>query len=154
MRNLPIFLLCFIFFSCPACAVSMSNQQQIESRIEYLINSMLIKESQSNAFKTLEEMGEEAVPYIVMHMDDRRKLPPRTSISLENKPVNSFEKFRHYKPRLVIDALAAILNQITGKGPEKPDIFNGTESETDRDKVVSYWREHVKQRERSGQPAR
>jgi hypothetical protein len=47
-------------------------------------------------------------------MDDRRSLPdPR--ISLKNKSPQAFEGLRHYGPQEVVDALAAILNQITGQ---------------------------------------
>ena len=54
------------------------------------------------------------MPYLVSHLGDTRPLA-RSEISLTNKASNSFEGLRHYSPDTVHDALAAILNQITGE---------------------------------------
>ena len=69
-------------------------------------------------------------------MDDRRGLPdPR--ISLRNKSPQAFEGLRHYGPQEVVDALAAILNQITGQ--DFGFIYNGATDE-ERTKTVQRWR--------------
>ena len=73
-------------------------------------------------------------------MDDRRKLPvPR--ISLRNKSPQEFEGLRHYGPEEVVDALAAILNQITGQ--HFGFIYNGA-TDAERTKTVRAWRDFLR----------
>lgn len=68
-------------------------------------------------------------------MDDRRVLPdPR--ISLRNKSPQAFEAVRHYGPVQVVDALAAILNQLTGQ--DFGFIYSGGTSE-ETTKAVQGW---------------
>jgi hypothetical protein len=55
----------------------------------------------------LEQLGEDAVPYIVGHLSDFKPLP-RKEISLRNKSPDAFEAIRHYGVETVHDALAAI----------------------------------------------
>jgi hypothetical protein len=76
--------------------------------------------------------------HIIARMDDRRSLPdPR--ISLRNKSPDAWEGIRFYGPEKVVDALAAILNQITGR--DFGFIYNGDEAtEAERTKAVSGWR--------------
>lgn len=68
---------------------------------------------QAQIFARLEALGPAGVPAIVAHMDDRRPLAV-SSISLVNHATDAFEGMRHYGPDQVVDALNAILNQITG----------------------------------------
>lgn len=92
-------------------------------------------EKQQAIFQKLERLGREGVPAIVAQMDDRRPLAhPR--ISLVNHAPDAFEGLRHYGPELVVDALDAILNQITGFGGF---VLNGG-SERERQSAVSAWR--------------
>jgi len=104
--------------------------------VKALINSTTKKRKQMQAFEKLEQLGADAVPAIVMLMDDRRDLPVQ-GISLRNKSANAFEAYRHYCPDKVVDALAAILNQITGDS--FADIVSGG-SERERQKAVNGWR--------------
>jgi hypothetical protein len=68
---------------------------------------------QRESFAALEELSAAAVPAVVALMDDRRPLVEQ-QISLVNGARDAFEDIRHYGPEQVVDALAAILNQISG----------------------------------------
>jgi hypothetical protein len=58
-------------------------------------------------------------------------------IQLENKFPGAFEGTRHHNPERAVDALAAILNQITGES--FGDIDNGG-SDRERQATVAGWR--------------
>lgn len=94
-------------------------------------------ERQAEIFRQLEALGEAGVPAIVAQMDDRGLLAVR-QITLANPP-GHFEGLRHYGPELVVDALDAILNQITGFGGFVP---NGG-SERERQAAVAAWRAYA-----------
>jgi len=96
-------------------------------------------DDQQEVFDRLERLGEAAVPAIVALMDDRRPLKTY-SIVLENHAEDSFEKFRHYGPREVVDGLAAVLNQITHS--HYGFIYNGA-TPNERDAAVAGWRVHA-----------
>jgi hypothetical protein len=89
------------------------------------------------SFRKLEAMGENAVPYIILLLDNFEKLPIK-SISLTNKSEGAFEGMRHYGPELVIDALTAILNQITGEA--FGTIYNGDAGQEERILALNGWR--------------
>jgi hypothetical protein len=94
---------------------------------------------QQALFDRLIAMGPDAVPAIVSQMDDRRPLAVQ-AISLINKSPDAFEGMRHYGPELMVDALAAVLNQISGQ--HFGFIYNGA-SEQDRRATVAGWRRYV-----------
>jgi hypothetical protein len=113
----------------------------MDKRVAALIERMTkggVKEQK--AFSDLEALGCAAVPAIIARMDDRRDLPDQR-ISLVNKSPDAFEGRRHYGPEEVVDALAAILNQLTGQS--FGFIYNGA-SDADRTKTVQGWREYLK----------
>jgi hypothetical protein len=113
--------------------------QKIDKRVVTLIEKMSDQKTEEQAFIELESLGCPAVPAIIERMDDRRKLPdPR--ISLRNKSPDAFEGLRHYGPEKIVDALAAILNQITGK--DFGFIYNGA-TDAERDKTVRGWRDFL-----------
>ncbi|NBW10650.1 MAG: hypothetical protein EBR82_21755 [Caulobacteraceae bacterium] len=91
---------------------------------------------QQAVFDRIEALGEEAVPAIVALMDDRRRLADQR-MTLVNHATDAFEGMRHYGPEEVVDALAAILNQITGQSFGA--IMNGG-SEAERTGAVAGWR--------------
>lgn len=93
-------------------------------------------EDQQKVFDRLEALGADAVPAMVAQMDDRRRLRTQ-AISLKNQSADAFEGTRHYAPELVVDGLAAILNQITGASFRT--IYNGG-SARERDAAVAGWR--------------
>lgn len=95
-------------------------------------------DEQDGIFRKLEALGEQGVPAIIAQMDDRRPLAvPR--ITLVNNNPNAFEGLRYYGPELVVDALDAILNQITGFGGF---VVNGG-SERERQAAVAAWRAYA-----------
>jgi hypothetical protein len=91
---------------------------------------------QHETFAALEKLGMAAAPAIVAQMDNRRPLVEQ-QISLVNHGRDAFEGIRHYGPEQVVDALAAILNQITGAS--FGFIYNGG-SDDERRAVVDAWR--------------
>ena len=101
-----------------------------------LIDETTNAQTEDTAFKSLEALGPQGVPFIVAHLSDSRALPVK-AISLVNKSVNAFEGLRHYGPETVHDALSAILNQITGQGFEF--VYNGASSEV-RERDSKAWK--------------
>ncbi|WP_443749811.1 hypothetical protein [Asticcacaulis solisilvae] len=98
-------------------------------------------DQQQAIFETLEALGPDAVPAIVAQMDDRRPLAAPV-ISLKNLSPGAFEATRHYGPKTVVEALDAVLNQITG---EFGTIYNGG-SDAERDSAVAAWRVYAHDR--------
>jgi hypothetical protein len=93
-------------------------------------------EAQEGIFRRLEALGPAAAPAIIAQMDDRRPLAFR-QIALRNKSRDAWEDYRQYGPEQVVDALDAILGQITGES--YGGIYNGG-SERERRKAVASWR--------------
>jgi len=94
------------------------------------------REAQQEIFRRLQELGRSAVPAIIAHMDDRRPLA-FPQMHLANYTPDAFEAQRHYGPKLIVDALEAILNQMTGRSFGA--IYNGG-SERERRVAVDGWR--------------
>ncbi len=97
------------------------------------------RRTEKQAFAQLEALSDVAVPAMIMFMDDRRELPLK-EISLRNNGPGSFERFRHYGPQVVADAIAAILNQITEES--FGTIHNGA-SERERRATIDGWRVYL-----------
>jgi len=115
-------------------------EKPVDKQVAALIERMLNKKTEQKAFSDLEALGCPAVPAIIAQMDDRRTLPvPR--ISLKNKSPDAFEGMRHYGPQEVVDALAAILNQITGQ--DFGFISNGA-TDKERTNTIQGWRDFLK----------
>lgn len=108
-----------------------------EPKVKALIQAMLNEKSEQKAFADLESLGAQAVPSTIRLMDDRRRLPFPGGIMLRNKSLNAFEGARQYRPDVVVDALAAILNQVTGES--FGFIYNGA-SQRERQREVNGWR--------------
>jgi hypothetical protein len=111
----------------------------LDAKVAALVEEALVEGTEAQAFQKLEALGCPAVPAIVKHLDDRRKLPV-AYIRLQNHSADAFEAFRQYGPEVLTDALAAILNQVTGQ--HFGFIYNGG-TEEERAKVVKGWREFV-----------
>lgn len=104
----------------------------IAKRVASLVDATTRNGSEARAFTELESMGDSAVPYLIGHLGDARPLPVG-QISLANRSPDAFEGVRHYSPKVVHDALSAILNQLTGRS--FVFVYNGSdaaERETDR----------------------
>jgi hypothetical protein len=112
---------------------------EIDQRVAALIERMLKADTEKKAFSDLEALGCPAVPATIQRMDDRRSLAD-PQISLLNKSPDAFESMRHYGPRQVVDALAAILNQVTGQ--DFGFIHNGATDE-ERTKTILGWRKFL-----------
>jgi hypothetical protein len=122
--------------------------------VERLLKSVEDVASQRKAFSRLEALGKEGVPAIVAHMNDFRELP-MSAISLRNSP-GHWEAVRHYSPDKMVDALAAILNQVTHRSYRS--IYNGG-SDRERKACINAWRVHLHhikneaEQDGAGQPA-
>ena len=138
-RRMGLIVLATLLLDSPGAAFAMSVATDIDEQVARLIEKALDSNAQAQAFVELEALGCEAVPFIIRHLDDRRPLPYH-QISLENKSPDAFEGLRHYGPEQVVDALAAILNQVTGKS--FGFIYNGA-SDDDRAATVKGWSEHL-----------
>ena len=134
-------VLCF-FYSCIAC--SEQQKENLEKEVKQTIDQLHLHDAvdtQSEAFAKLQRLGRPAIPFIIKHMDSRKKLKHR-SISLVSGSSKNFESVRNYSPELVVDGVAAVLNQITGQ--HFGNIYNGG-SETERDQTVMQWRTGLRQ---------
>jgi hypothetical protein len=117
-------------------------RQEIDARVAALVDRAVRAKAQNEqqaAFDELLTLGCAAVPAIIGRMDDRRKLPI-AYIRLDNKSPAAFEAFRQYGPEEVVDALAAVLNQLTGMHFEF--IYNGATDDL-RARSVVQWREFL-----------
>ena len=109
------------------------------ARVKRLIADMHNGAKANDAYIELEKMGFDAVPGIICQMDDRQELAQK-HISLENNYPDAWEAYRHYSPKVVVDVLEAILNQITGQG--FGFIENGG-TEEERANTVRGWRTYL-----------
>jgi hypothetical protein len=114
-------------------------EEPLYERVKDLVDATTRRDSQMAAFRELEELGQKAVPAIIMLMDDRRDLAV-PAILLVNKSPDAFESIRHYGPKKVVDAMDAILNQITGEA--FGNICNGG-TERERQEAVKGWRTYL-----------
>ena len=126
-------------FVYPAHGGIPQGAKGMDKQVGVLIERMLNAQTEQKAFSELEALGCPAVPAIILRIDDRRVLPdPR--ISLRNKSPHAFEAVRYYGPVQVDDALAAILNQLTGQ--DFGFIYNGGTNE-ERTRAVEGWRKFM-----------
>lgn len=117
------------------CA-NIRENELLGGRVSKLVNQMTeSKEAESQAFKELESLGDQAVPYLVGHLRDLRPIADE-QIILANHVPTAFEGTRYYTPETVHDALAAILNQITGQN--FVFVYNGATA-LERDKNRQQW---------------
>jgi hypothetical protein len=127
---------CLVVMS--GCSCVPAREASLDEQVALLIASI---DSAGDAkelaaeFAALERLGKPAVPYIIKRMDDRWDLRvPR--VVLENPPT-TFETHRIYVPKKTVDALAALLNQLTGVN--FGFIYNGATDEA-RARSVAQWR--------------
>jgi hypothetical protein len=113
--------------------------EPLYQKVKDEIDATTRKSTQMGAFRQLEQLGEKGVPAIIMQMDDRRDLAIH-AISLQNKSPEAWEACRQYGPVKVVDAMSAILTQITGLS--FGNIDNGG-SERERRATVDGWRVYL-----------
>jgi len=112
------------------------NDTPIETKISNLVNQMTISDTSGmRAFTELISIGAQATPYLICHLGDMRPLAIR-GVTLENKPPDAFEAFRHYSPSAVHDAVSIILNQTTGN--HFLPVYNGAASQ-EREENRKQW---------------
>jgi len=114
-------------------------KEPLYEEVKRLIDATTNKDTQAQAFARIEDLGVRAVPALIMLMDDRRCLGAK-SLSLRNRSPTAFEGFRHYGPETVVDAAAALLNQITRR--DFGSIYSGG-SEQQRQKTINGWRMYL-----------
>ena len=127
-------------------------KEPLYNRVKELIDRTTQRETQVDAFGQLEKLGLDGVPAMIMLMDDRRDLAI-PAITFVNPP-GHWEGLRHYGPRKVVDAISAVLNQITSQ--VFGSIYNGA-SEKERQEAVNGWKLYLyhwkKRRTESGRRA-
>jgi hypothetical protein len=117
---------------------------KVEKRVAVLIEGMLNSSTEHKAFADVEALGCAAVPAIIERMDDRRDLPDQ-HISLRNKSPDAWEAMRHYGVEKAVDALNAILNQMTGESFGWVDTNKDERTKNaERAKLVRGWRDWLK----------
>lgn len=90
---------------------------------------------QSRSVDAILDLGIEAVPALIVLMDDCRELPVQ-SISLENSP-GHWEAYRHYGPKTVVDLADAIADHFVKIG--LGSVMNGG-TEQNRQQAVARWK--------------
>jgi len=116
--------------------------QPVDAKVRALVEKAVAAkngEQQQAAFDAVINLDCAAVPALGTLLGDSRPLPTRY-LRLENRATDAFEKFRQYGPETVTDAVAAILNHITGQ--HFGSIYNGA-TPSERDKAVAAWREFL-----------
>lgn len=131
-----------LIFCAEATPAQTQREKTIDEQVAALIAKMLNKSTEQQAFHDLEALGCAGVPAMIGQMDDRRPLPD-PHISFSNNYPEAFEETRSYEPKVVVDALAAILSQITGQNFGL--IYNGA-SEAQRKKTIQGWRDFLRNR--------
>jgi hypothetical protein len=110
--------------------------KDMDRKIKGLIDELVVEERETAAFNELIMMGRDAVPYIILHMDDYRELPIKYARVIDESP-DAWEEWVHYNPKTVIDMLGIIVNKLarTNFGY----IWNGGTNE-ERQRVLNGWR--------------
>jgi len=114
----------------------------VDAQVRALIDKAVAAKThveQQAAFDRVIALGCPAVPALGAALDDVRRLPVRY-IRLENRAKDAFEAFRQYGPETVTDAVAALLNQLTGE--HFGFIYNGA-TPAERAETVTAWRAFI-----------
>lgn len=115
---------------------SFLRDEDMDRKIKGLIGELVIPEREMAAFDELLKIGKEAVPYIILHMDDYRELPIKYAMVIDDSP-DAFEEWVHYGPKLVIDMLGIVLGKLTKAS--FGFIYNGGTNE-ERQRTLNGWR--------------
>jgi hypothetical protein len=138
----PLFLLALLLLTGSVFAdQDNARALAIRTSIEHAVSART-QDQQQAAFDEIAALGCRAVPEIVAVMDDSRPLPI-AYIRLKNDNPDAFEAFRQYGPQTVTDAMAAILNHLTGRS--FGFIYNGATPD-ERRKAVDGWREYIRRK--------
>lgn len=121
MLKIPGIALLLLLVALTGCAGNAPRPDPMAAKVAQLVDETTNEDKEAAAFAALQNLGSESAPYLVQHLADMRQLPDPT-LELENGP-GSFEGIAHYRPKVVHDALSAILNGMTGQHFE--DVHNG-----------------------------
>jgi len=119
------------------CVNQVRDTDSLYAQVRALIDQATQSKTEAKAFRELQTLGTNAVPFLVGHLNDMRPLPI-SEIELSNHADDAFEGLAHYKPTVVHDALAAILNQLTGQS--FVFVYNGATT-ADRKSNTILWQE-------------
>ncbi len=137
-----VMLAVLLIFCAEGRPAQIPGEKTIDKQVAALIAKMVDKSTEQQAFHDLEALGCAGVPAIIGQMDDRRILPD-PKITLSNNYPEAFDERRSYEPKVIVDALAAILSQITGQ--DFGFIYNGA-SEPQRKRTIQGWRGYLRNR--------
>ena len=103
VRHIATTLAVPLLLCAQAVCTQLDKEQSLRSRtvdkqVAALIEKMLSKTTERQAFVELEALGCPALPAIIQRMDDRRSLP-KPYITLRNKSPQAFEEIRCYRFR-------------------------------------------------------
>jgi hypothetical protein len=112
---------------------------EFEGTVRRLINKMLAEGTQQQAVYELQRLDRRAAPSVIRQMDDRRTLPDKHTQFINTHP-HGFEGILHYSPKVVVDALATVLGDLTDESFGQ--IYNGG-TEDERRQVVDAWRVYL-----------
>lgn len=127
----------FVALCMPPSYTVVTDATPMKARVHALVDALTREDDEQNAIAKLVLLGPEAVPYLVGELNDFRKLPAE-SIQIQAHGVDSFEAARFYRPQVVHDVVAAILNQITGIGFEF--VYNGADG-VRRSRNLKQWQD-------------
>jgi len=109
--------------------------EALHQEISTLIQEIKSEKTQQVAIKKLISLGHKAVPSIIHRMDNYSKINHNEiRINLSNGAIKT------YSPDLIVDALAIILNSITGK--HYGYIYNGA-TDIERAQAITAWRTYL-----------
>lgn len=136
MNTAPLKITSFVFLGLLIGCVGHGGHSHVKYRISYLIDQAVTsKSAQKKSFDELVSLGGNAIPYLVSNLGDSRILP-FSGITLPNRAQDAFESHRRYSPETMHDALAAILNHMTGQS--FVFVYNGATSR-EREYNLAKW---------------
>ena len=106
------------------------HNEELNSRVKQLIEG-----SVKEAYAELKGLDKSYVPYLILNMNDFRKLP-YTSLSFINTSPNAFEGIAHYHVEKVVDLLSMIAQRISGASIHAYQYDNNEQ----RQRLIQDWK--------------
>jgi hypothetical protein len=163
MLNKSLFLFYLSFCAVPVLAHQSAPDRcvQIGREIDQMMSApdflsvtgQPYNERQVDVFEKIVAYGVDAVPFVILRLDDFRPLATRwlplpnrkAMLPTESRKQYSFESVNQYGPEKVVDALSAVLNHLTHQ-PDPNFIYNGAENDLVRQKSIGFWRDYLQNR--------
>ncbi len=119
--------------------------EELDELVEMMVNRDTQPGEAQAIYNTLMGLGAEAVPALIKHMDDRRRLViPK--ITLYSMDPDGFEGLIHYGPDVVTDLMSVVLTRITQQ--DLTQIYNGG-TELERQNAVRIWKVYERRRKKA-----